>query len=130
MHCEVGKALPVYFETGSEPVLEIIDYGDHYAIHTVSRGGSFGPAVRAGKDRWSKAEIIQSELDSIAVDVTIDRVFTRASEVLGSYENAVGWLTATLPALGGKRPIDLLNSDAGIKTVLNVLGQIERGIPL
>ena len=56
MHCEVGLPLPRYFETGSEPVLDIIDVGDHYAIHTESRGGSYGPAVRAGKDRWSKAE--------------------------------------------------------------------------
>lgn len=56
MHGEVGLPLPRYFETGSEPVLEILDIGDHYAIHTESRGGSYGPAVGAGRDRWSVAE--------------------------------------------------------------------------
>jgi hypothetical protein len=51
MKCEVGGPLPAYFETGSEPVLEIIDCGDHYAIKTPSRGGSGGSLVRAGRDR-------------------------------------------------------------------------------
>ena len=54
LQCEVGQPLPPYFETGSEAVLEIVDLGDHYAIKTPSRGGSYGPLVRAGKDRNSK----------------------------------------------------------------------------
>jgi putative toxin-antitoxin system antitoxin component (TIGR02293 family) len=62
-------------------------------------------------------------------EVTIDRVFTRASEILGSYENAIRWLLATVPSLGNNRPIDLLGSTSGIQTVLNVLGQIGHGIP-
>jgi putative toxin-antitoxin system antitoxin component (TIGR02293 family) len=62
-------------------------------------------------------------------EVTIDRVFTRATEILGSYENAIYWLLATVPSLGNKRPIDLLGSTSGVQTVLNVLGQIEHGIP-
>jgi hypothetical protein len=52
-HCEVGSPLHRYFESGNEPVLEIIDCGDHYAIRTESRGGSYGPLVRAGKDKHS-----------------------------------------------------------------------------
>jgi len=56
MHCEVGKSLPPYYETGSEAVLEIIDLGDHFSIKTPSRGGSGGGSlIRAGKDRYSHA---------------------------------------------------------------------------
>jgi hypothetical protein len=50
MQCEVGGPLPAYFETGPEPVLEIIDCGDCFEVYTESRTrGSKGP-VLAGRD--------------------------------------------------------------------------------
>ena len=49
MSCEVGGSLPVYFETGDEPVLSIFDRGDHYIICTLSRGVENHVPVYAGK---------------------------------------------------------------------------------
>jgi len=71
----------------------------------------------------------KSSFYSSEEEVTIDRVFTQASVIFGSHENAVCWLLTTVPSLGNTRPIDLLGSTTGIQTVLNVLGRIEHGIP-
>jgi hypothetical protein len=49
MSCRVGGQLPIYFETGFEPVLAIFDLGDHFAVCTRSRGGDNHSPVRAGK---------------------------------------------------------------------------------
>jgi len=122
MACEVGGPLPGYFETGNEPVLEIVDCGDHYAIYTESRGGSYGPAVRAGKDKWST--------ETTETDSTISEpVFLRAVEVLGSPEAAIAWLKTTNPDLGDMRPVDRLRSIAGSQVVLDLLGRIKHGAP-
>jgi hypothetical protein len=158
MHCEVGRALPAYYETGFEPVLEIIDCGDHYSILTESRGGTFGSAIRAGKDRWSKATTLQDgtktikkqntlsqafrdladslpeEAEAALVNIRteegiIDRVFSRAAEVMESQENAITWLTTSNYAFAGKRPIDLLFSTSGALSVLDELGRLQHGLP-
>jgi hypothetical protein len=100
LYCHRGGALPAYYETGSEPVLEIIDCGDLYAIRTESHGGQVGSAVRAGKDRWSKAEMYQNVISPSKKQINsavprrleegiIDRIFARAAEVLESQENAI-----------------------------------------
>jgi hypothetical protein len=119
MHCEVGLPLPRCFKTGAEPVLETIDCGDYYAIHTNSRRGTYRSAVRARKDEWSTemTETIFSEV-----------VFRRAVEALGSAENALSWLNIENKALGGIRPVDRSHSAAGIQLVLDLLGRIEHGI--
>lgn len=53
------------------------------------------------------------------------RVFKFATEVLGSEDDARQWLNDTIPALGGKRPIDLLDTDVGAHEVTNLLGCIK-----
>lgn len=70
MQCEVGLPLPRYYETGTEPVLEIIDCEDHYAIRTESRGGAFGPLVRAGNDRHTLATYFDEEGTDNASNIT------------------------------------------------------------
>jgi hypothetical protein len=116
---EIGLPLPLYFETGSEPVLEIIDCGDHYEIHTESRGGSYGSAVRAEKSEWST--------ESTKIDPAVsEAVFLRALDVLGSPADAIIWLKTANPALGDIRPVDRLRSAAGVQIVVSALGRIER----
>jgi putative toxin-antitoxin system antitoxin component (TIGR02293 family) len=56
------------------------------------------------------------------------RVAASATEVLGSREKAVGWLTDPNRALGGERPIELLDTDVGFQNVMDVLLRIEYGV--
>ena len=56
------------------------------------------------------------------------RAMARAEEALGDPEKGTRWMRKENRALGGKRPIDLLASDAGIRMVDRVLGRIEHGV--
>jgi putative toxin-antitoxin system antitoxin component (TIGR02293 family) len=56
------------------------------------------------------------------------RILTRSEEALGDREKARRWMRKVNRALGGKRPIDLLESDAGTRMVERVLGRIEHGV--
>ncbi len=56
------------------------------------------------------------------------RVVARAEHVLGAREAALDWLTSSNRALGGERPLNLLDTELGAKRVLDVLGRIEYGV--
>jgi uncharacterized protein (DUF2384 family) len=51
-----------------------------------------------------------------------------AEAVFGNWEQAARWLTSELQALGGKRPLDLLDTVSGTERVRYVLNCIEHGI--
>lgn len=56
------------------------------------------------------------------------RIYTRAAEAIGDVTRASRWLHKDNRALGGRRPIELLGSDAGARAVEKVLGRIEHGV--
>ena len=56
------------------------------------------------------------------------RLLGRAEEALNSLEKASRWMRKENRAMGGKRPIDLLESDAGTRLVERILGRIEHGV--
>jgi len=56
------------------------------------------------------------------------RLHARAEEALGDADRAARWLKKANRALNGKRPIDLLSTDAGTRAVEKVLGRIEHGV--
>jgi len=56
------------------------------------------------------------------------RVLRRATEVFEKSEAAVDWLKRPNRALGGERPLDLLDTEIGGESVLDVLGRIEHGV--
>jgi putative toxin-antitoxin system antitoxin component (TIGR02293 family) len=56
------------------------------------------------------------------------RVVSRAEEALGDEAKAASWLRRPNRALGGSRPIDLLESDVGSRMVERVLARIEHGV--
>lgn len=58
----------------------------------------------------------------------VARVFAMATEVLGSEDKGRRWLSSHIPALGGKRPLDLLDTDLGAQQVTNLLGGIKWGM--
>ncbi|MGQ5523044.1 type II RES/Xre toxin-antitoxin system antitoxin [Chitinimonas sp. PSY-7] len=54
-------------------------------------------------------------------------IFALASDTLGEGDAAADWLGATNFALGGERPIDLLDTALGAEQVRRVLGNIRYG---
>ncbi len=68
-----------------------------------------------------------NEVESERV-LRLARVAADAEEVLGSWENAKAWLITESRALGGRRPLDLLDTDVGAESVRDVLGRIAHGV--
>ncbi len=66
--------------------------------------------------------------DEAEKSLRVARVFAMASEVLGSEDEARQWLNDQIPALGGKRPLDLLDTDVGAQQVTNLLQCIKWGM--
>jgi putative toxin-antitoxin system antitoxin component (TIGR02293 family) len=55
-------------------------------------------------------------------------ILAKATEVLGSQEDAEDWLRRPAMALDQRRPIDLLASPAGVQLVEDLLGRIQYGV--
>ena len=56
------------------------------------------------------------------------RIAAQAVEVLGSEEKASRWLHSPNRALGGSRPLEVVDTDLGVREVEAVLGRIEHGV--
>lgn len=56
------------------------------------------------------------------------QITARALEVFGDVQIAKSWLREQNPALAGEIPLDLVDTEAGVKQVDTVLGRIEHGI--
>jgi putative toxin-antitoxin system antitoxin component (TIGR02293 family) len=60
--------------------------------------------------------------------VRMARVYANAVEMMGDREKAIGWLGTPNRALGGDRPLDLLDTDTGARMVEDVLGRVAYGV--
>lgn len=60
--------------------------------------------------------------------VRMARVYANAVEMIGDEEKAVGWLSTPNRALGGEKPLDLLDTDMGARMVEDILGRIAYGV--
>lgn len=58
----------------------------------------------------------------------VARVFASAKETLGTAEKASRWLQKSNLALGGHVPLDLLDTDSGVREVETILNRIEYGL--
>jgi putative toxin-antitoxin system antitoxin component (TIGR02293 family) len=56
------------------------------------------------------------------------RLAATASDVLGTRDRAVDWMTKPNRALAGERPVELLDTDVGFQNALDVLNRIEHGV--
>jgi putative toxin-antitoxin system antitoxin component (TIGR02293 family) len=56
------------------------------------------------------------------------RILVRAEQAIGDASRGRKWLVQRNRALGGQRPLDLLDSDTGTLAVERTLGRIEYGI--
>ena len=57
-----------------------------------------------------------------------DALLALAEETFGSRDKAATWLRRPTRPLAGKRPLDLLDTDAGARQVEELLGRIAHGI--
>jgi putative toxin-antitoxin system antitoxin component (TIGR02293 family) len=60
--------------------------------------------------------------------VRLARVLALAKETLGDMEKAGRWLQTPNRALEGDKPFDRLDTDAGVRSVEQILGRIEYGL--
>lgn len=60
--------------------------------------------------------------------VRMARIFAHAIEMIGDAENAIEWLSTPNRALGGEKPLDLLDTDMGARIVEDILGRIAYGV--
>jgi putative toxin-antitoxin system antitoxin component (TIGR02293 family) len=60
--------------------------------------------------------------------VRLARVLALAKETLGDMEKAARWLQTANRALEGDRPFDRLDTDAGVRSVEQILGRIAYGV--
>ncbi len=73
----------------------------------------------------ARTRLTAAESDRVA---RVARVLARAEEAIGDKARARLWLTEPTAALGGRRPVELLDSDLGTGQVERVLGRIEHGV--
>ena len=60
--------------------------------------------------------------------VRVARVCANAIEMIGDQEKAIAWLGTANRALGGERPLELLDTDLGARMVEDILGRIAYGV--
>src|ERR1700679_2680107 len=60
--------------------------------------------------------------------VRLARVFAQATDTLGNPEKASSWLQTPNMVLEGQAPLELLDTDTGVRRVETVLGRIEYGL--
>ena len=60
--------------------------------------------------------------------VRLMRLFERARQVFGSYENTRSWFNSKLLALGRKTPLEYAQTEPGAREVENIIGRIEHGV--
>jgi putative toxin-antitoxin system antitoxin component (TIGR02293 family) len=84
-----------------------------------------GSARTLQRKRTQGGSLSPDESDRLA---RLARILVRSEEALGDEDKARRWLTTANRALGGERPLSLLDSDAGALAVERVLGRIEHGI--
>ncbi len=75
--------------------------------------------------RRQKGTLSREQSDFV---VRLARIQAVADEVLGDRPNAHDWLRDRNGALGGERPLDLLDTEEGGRIVEAVLGRIAHGV--
>ena len=67
-------------------------------------------------------------IDEWIEELDFENLVKRASVIFGDKEKAMLWMKSPCPALGGKPPIDLAETVAGMELVSEVLARIECGL--
>ncbi|MGH7717477.1 MAG: type II RES/Xre toxin-antitoxin system antitoxin [Gemmatimonadaceae bacterium] len=84
-----------------------------------------GKARTLQRKRAEGRPLSTDESDRLA---RLARLVVRSEQALGNRDKAHRWLAKPNRALGGQRPLALLDSDAGALAVERLLGRIEHGV--
>lgn len=95
------------------------------AIKSISKPNPFGIPARTLARRRTEHRLSPEESDRV---LRVARILARAQEVFGSDDRARRWLAAPCRALGGKVPVELLDTDLGAKTVDDEITRIAHGV--
>ncbi len=98
-----------------DQVAAALDIGKESLARTLNINAQ---TLRKRKSRVLSAEEAEKSLRAA-------RVFAFASDVLGGADDARHWLKQEIPALGGKPPLALLDTDVGTQEVTNLLNCIK-----
>ena len=75
--------------------------------------------------RKKEKRLLPDESDRV---IRLARVYAHAVEVFETEEGATDWFEDPIRALGGRRPLDLLDTDMGVQRVDAVLTRIQYGV--
>jgi putative toxin-antitoxin system antitoxin component (TIGR02293 family) len=86
------------------------------------------PISKRTLQRYARQDVkfLPKELSDHMLQVA--KVYARAVDVFEDEERALEWLQAPIVALGGRIPMSLLDTSAGVDLVLTELGRIEYGV--
>jgi len=113
----IRKGLPA----GSVPAL-----ADKLDVGSTVLSQKLGIPQRTLTRRLShKSRLTATESDRT---VRLARVYAHAVEMIGDEKKAVAWLHTPNRALGGKTPLDQLDTDLGARSVEDILGRIAYGV--
>jgi putative toxin-antitoxin system antitoxin component (TIGR02293 family) len=82
-------------------------------------------ARRTMERRKASGRLLPQESERV---YRLAKVLALSESILGTKEKARHWLTAPNRALGSVSPLSLLETEAGVDEVTNVLGRIEHGV--
>jgi putative toxin-antitoxin system antitoxin component (TIGR02293 family) len=82
-------------------------------------------AAKAMSERRRKGGLTPEQSGKV---IRVARVFAEALETFGSRDKALTWMRRGCAVLGGKAPIDLLDTDEGAGLVESLLGRIAHGL--
>jgi putative toxin-antitoxin system antitoxin component (TIGR02293 family) len=91
----------------------------------VAKAGTAQPIAETKAAQPTKLAPTPERLSKQSV---LERVLERATEVIGTREEALRWLGKPVRALDYVTPISLLLDDAGADQVLGVLTNLENGV--
>jgi putative toxin-antitoxin system antitoxin component (TIGR02293 family) len=103
--------------------LEALGRSLHLSLDQLS---SLVGIARATMHRRKKEGHLQiQESDRV---VRYERLFKQAVDVLGTEEEALGWLRAEQRGLGGAIPLEYARTEVGAREVEKLLGRIDYGV--
>ena len=116
--------------------IDTMAYGSSQLTCAVFKGKSRKPTFLWTPPDESALLDIETEISFVSVKkslhirqaLRLEKLFARVFEVLGSEVRADKWMQRKRKVFGGKRPIDMAATDAGMRAVERVLGHIEHGV--
>ncbi len=76
-------------------------------------------------ERKNQGKFKQDESERV---LRLFNLFYQAVKILGSEQRARNWFISELPALGGKSPLEYVETDIGTQEVRDVLGRIQYSV--